>query len=128
MPSVRDASVRNMFFRKFNRGLRGWGKWTGDDYVALIQQVLFVVGTGAQIIPSYNIRKDFISVCFKVQRMFIIMKRDEVNEEDLNQLMDLAKDIGPLFDSVQSALPVEMEENLNRPKVHAPLHFRYLLL
>ena len=113
-----------MFFRKFNRGLRGWGKWTGDDHVALIQQIPYCLGTGPHIIPHDSIRKDFIKACFSVQRMYILMKRDEVNEQDLEQLMDLAQEVGTVFDRIESGLPPDKEENLNRPKMHAPLHFR----
>ena len=52
MPVVRDPGVRNMFFRKFNGGLRGWGKWTGDDHVAVIQQLPYCIGTGPRIISE----------------------------------------------------------------------------
>jgi hypothetical protein len=49
-----------------------------------------------------------------------------VDEKQLNFLHDLAKQVGELLDCVQAGLPPEKEENLNRPKVHGPVHFRYV--
>ena len=128
MPVVVDPDVRCLYFRKFNSGLEGWGKWTAGDYVALIQQIPYVVGCANKVMDTTVPKQAaFIRACFSVEKIMILQKRDEVDEDDLSVLHDLAKSIGSDIDLTQRGLPVDMELNLDRPKMHSPMHYRYFL-
>ena len=60
MPTVRDPLGRGLKYRSFKKGLE-YGRWTGDDHVALLQQLIYVVGTGTAVIPARtSVRKSYI--------------------------------------------------------------------
>ena len=46
IPVVRDPEQRNMHYRQFNTGITSMSVFTGDDMIALLQQLPYVVGTG----------------------------------------------------------------------------------
>ena len=118
-----------MHYRCFYKGLTGWGKWSGDDHIALLQQMVFVVGTSNRIIRATDAcRKAFIEAVDHVQRIYLISKMQEVSEYDLNRLHESAKALGPCLKTCVQCLPAGLRSkiNLNRPKLHAILHFRYL--
>ena len=128
IPMVRDAKQRCMHFRRFRNGLEKVGVFTADDHVALKQQMPFVVGTGTAIIrvAESKTRKAFISACFACATIYLTLKKREVTEEDLSHLHDAAKSFGEDLKMVIAALPPTVKPiNLNRPKIHALLHFRY---
>jgi hypothetical protein len=62
MPKVRDVAQRNLTYRHFRKGIHTFGRWTGDDHIALLQQLPFVVGTSQRVIRApLSARKAFIA-------------------------------------------------------------------
>ena len=123
---------RGLHYRTFSKGLTGWGKWSADDHIALLQQLPFVVGTGSKIIraPSQSVRVAFIQVVDQLLIILNMIHKREVTEPELNILHGAAKQIGPLLKKACEGLPTEFRSqiSLNRPKVHALLHFRCTLI
>ena len=46
IPMVRDPHVRGLHYRGFNSGVASMSVFTADDFIALLQQLPYVVGTG----------------------------------------------------------------------------------
>ena len=55
----------------------------------------------------------------------LMKKRSGVSEADLDSLDHQAQRLGPLLLACQLGLDVEKHENVNIPKVHSALHYRY---
>ena len=130
IPRVRDPDRRGMDYRTFTKGLTGWGKWSADDHVALMQQMVFAVGTDNKVIKAGPaVRKAFIGAVDTTQLIYRLAKQRESSEYDLNRLHEAATSLGPLLKKAASGLPVKVRSklNLNRPKVHAPVHYRYFI-
>ena len=128
MPMVRDAKQRCMHYRRFRNGIEKVGVFTADDHVALMQQMPFVVGTGTSLlrVAETKIRKAFIAACFQCTTLYLTLKKREVNEQVLSEMHTASKKLGENLNLVVSSLPEHAAKkiNLNRPKVHAMLHFR----
>ena len=127
MPRVRDPKRRRLHFRRFNKGISGWGKWTGDDYVAFLQLIPYVIGTGTDVIDfSTECRVQLIEACFLVLEIYRMSKYHETTEEKLNDQHAKIKKLGNLMTKVVEFLPDQsvLTGNVDIPKVHGPLHFR----
>lgn len=128
IPVVRDAKQRCMHYRRFRNGIEKVGVFTADDHVALMQQMPFVIGTGTTIlrVEDVKIRKAFIAACFQCATLYLTLKKREVCERELSEMHGAVKQLGENLRVVVSALPevAAKKINLNRPKVHALLHFR----
>ena len=116
------------------RSVRVWldGENGPQMNIALLQQLPFVVGTGSKIIraPSQSVRVAFIQVVDQLLIILNMIHKREVTEPELNILHGAAKQIGPLLKKACEGLPTEFRSqiSLNRPKVHALLHFRCTLI
>lgn len=134
LPVVKDTQERHMYYRTFRKGLTGWGKWTGDDHVALLQQMPYVVGTsgapGDGLIRTENPapRLAFIRACFQCMTLYLVAKMRNPSEIHINRSHEMAKKLGS---SLRIAISELQEKDdppgLARPKLHAPLHYRYAL-
>lgn len=128
MPPVRDPEQRCMHTRAFRSGLTGWGKWTADDHVALLQQMAYIVGSGSTIIRTASAlpRKAFVRACDNIRTIYLSLKKREVSEAELLRMHTSAKNVGPNIKAALQGLPLELSGNinLNIPKVHGPLHYR----
>ena len=126
---ARGSRHRGLYYRKFNKGLTGWGKWSADDHIALLQQLAFVVGTGTKVlrVSSSSVRVAYIQAVDQLMIILHILHKREVSEMDLTILHGAAKQIGQLLQKSCEGLPAEFRSKitLNRPKVHALLHLRY---
>ena len=130
MPPVRDPKKRRLHYRKFNKGISGWGKWTGDDYVAFLQLIPYVIGTGTAVLNfSDECRRSLIEACFLVLQIYRMSKYYETTEAKLNDQHAKIKKLGNLMSVVVDFLPDQsvLTGNVDIPKVHGPLHFRYPL-
>ena len=121
IPRVRDPKQRVMAYRTFPTGITSMKLFTADDLVAILQQLAYVVGTRAAIIRDAETNKAFIATCFCVRDILVLMKKRSLTEHDVALLDDLVKKVGPLFDRCTSLCSEVVE--LNRPKIHALLHF-----
>lgn len=127
-PVPRDTEVRCLPFRRFMTGLEGWGKWSGDDHIALLQQLPYVIGTNAEILGcSSEVLKAVLKSCFTAVRIYIMLHRDVVENKDLDEIMELCLEMGEQLQVAQKGLAAEEAANLDRPKVHAILHYRYFI-
>ena len=118
-------------FREFPTGIDKQGKWNAEDYIALLQQMPFVVGHTDDIIKSTSARKAFVEACMAVRTLIIVLKMREVSEDDLAIMHRYAaKPLGPLMEKAVgtlSELPKSKSYTTARPKVHALIHFRYFI-
>ena len=128
IPRVKNAKQRCMHYRMFRSGITGFGKFTADDHVALIQQLPYVIGTTSTVIRTVDVkhRKALIGAINACRIIYLTLKKRQVNEHDLNVLHAAAKSMGPLLEEAISGLPEHAQKkfNIHRPKVHALLHFR----
>lgn len=131
LPQVRSARVRGWYYRAFNTGIDSQGKWNAEDYVALLQQMPFVVGHTQDIIKSRGVREAFVQACIAVRILLIVLKMRKVSEDDLAILHEYgAKPLGPAIVNAVGTLalkPNGKEYTTDRPKVHALIHFRYFI-
>lgn len=125
----KNQTQRCMHYRPYTKGMARVRRYTGDDNVALLQQMAYVVGTSTKVIrASQGVRVAFIKAVHQCQIIYLTMKKREVLEGELQIMHAAAKEIGCSLSKALSALPtgVRARINLNRPKLHALLHFRYL--
>jgi hypothetical protein len=131
IPVVRNAVQRCMHYRAFNKGITGWGKWTADDHVALLQQMAFAVGYGSSIIRTQDDkhRKSFIGACINIREIYILLKKRSISETELSRLHRAAKSLGKNIQDAVSGLPMGEQDKftLDRPLLHAVLHYRYCI-
>ena len=128
IPPVRDPVQRCMHYCGFPSGITGWGKWTADDHVALIQQLQYAVGTGELVLRADPTpRKAFISACTNLRAILVLLKKREITELELSILHNAAKQFGSNLKRCLVGLPIReaAKFNIDRPKVHALLHFRF---
>lgn len=129
LPGVHDRERRGLAYRYFS-SVDHDGSWTGDDYIALLQQLPFVVGTDATIIPDGTARRAFLQACKATRTILVVLKHLTPSEDNVNTLHEAAKRLGPLLDGAASGLSEVARGELMtnaRPKVHALLHFRYFI-
>lgn len=124
MPLARDEVGRGLYFRSFKTGVEGIGKFTADDFIALLQQLPFVVGYGDAVISDRAKRDCFLEACVHTRTMLIVSKMDSVNEVALSRFHLAAKAIGPLLQKLYNYVDGKIQ-CADRPKVHGLLHFRY---
>ena len=76
---------------------------------------------------SADCRQAFIKSCFLVLKLYRLLKYYETDEEVLETVHQTAKELGQLMKQVTAHIPVssKLTGNLDIPKVHAPLHYRY---
>jgi hypothetical protein len=130
---VRDPVQRCMHYRTFKKGVTGWGKWTADDHIALLQQMPYVVGTDATVIrtTSQKPREAFIAACTEIRVILQILKRREVTEDHLLILHTSAKHVGQHLKDAVLGLPRSAQENISvdRPCTSSlPVSCPYLVL
>ena len=115
-----------MHYRVFRSGIMGFGKFTADDHVALIQQLPYVIGTASTVVRTAHSkhRKALIGAVNACRIIYLTLKKHHVNENDLNVLHAAAKSMGPLLEETISGLPEQSQKkfNIHRPNMHALLH------
>jgi len=129
LPRVHDAARRGLFYRSFDNILTQ-ATWTADDYIALLQQMFFVVGVDDAIIGDEAAREAFVGACEATLMIIVALKMRVISEGQLNDLHACAKALGPLLTAAVGGLPnfvVVKLMTINRPKVHALLHLRYFI-
>ena len=67
-PVVRDPHVRGLHYRAFNSGIATMSVFTADDYIALLQQLPYVVGTGTGTMLVLDI---FMSISYTIHVYFV---------------------------------------------------------
>ena len=129
IPQVRDAARRGMGYRTFRTGLTGWGKWTATDHVALMQQLSAVVSSDDGVMRTDSAtRKAYVKAVDNATLIYLTCNQREITELDLNMMHAAVKELGPLLTKAMSGLPESIRKNINRPKLHGLLHFRYTFL
>jgi hypothetical protein len=120
---VRDPQMRRLYYKPFMEGITVHGRWSGDDYIALLQQMPFAVGYGSSVIEDPRHRKTFLQLCACIRAVLLVLKMKCTGEDDLAVLHRNAKRIGPLL--VKASAKLGNVPTTDRPKVHALVHFRY---
>ena len=128
MPRTADTRSRGLPYRHFPKGLTGVGTWAASDYVALIQQLPFIVGYKQQVIASQKAQKAFLQACHYTRTILLVQKMEVPNEIALSWLHEAATKMGLVFLECQDSLTAEQVKKqamIARPKMHALYHYRY---
>ena len=129
LPRVLDADRRGLYYRRFT-SISHQQTWTASDYVALLQQLTFVVGADHAVIPNVVARQAFITACKDTTTILVALKQRVISEEQLYYMHAAAKRLGPLLTAALTGLSdtaAGKVMTVARPKVHALLHLRYFI-
>ena len=67
----------------------------------------------------------FVAACSAARKLLGLLKKKETSESDLEEIDYNAMRLGPLIIDSQKGLPEDKRENVNIPKLHSCLHYRY---
>ena len=79
-----------------------------------------------KVTGSTNNAECFVIACTVTRSILHILKKREVTANDLEQLELFTKRIGPLL--AQSQSDVKKPVQLNIPKIHSVIHYRFYLI
>jgi hypothetical protein len=127
MPMVRCTKSRGLYYKRFPHGILALGKMTGDDYIALLQQMPFAVGYSTAVIRNPVARAAFLKACTAARTILLVLGMKSVNENAARRMHAAAKTVGPLLQDAATGIDPHKVMTIHRPKVHAPIHFRYFI-
>ena len=80
------------------------------------------------VIPDNDSALSYLHACVAVRDLLFLLKKEGNSDNDLADMDFRAQSLGPLLRGAMGGFGEHDQLiNLNRPKVHAPLHFRCVL-
>lgn len=101
--------------------------FTGDDEIALAQQLPFIIGTGTAVIQDRAIADPIVQAYVCARVILRIMKLDQVFPADLSELRQEVVAIGPLIKRILLAVEsvcVKDDENQQEGEDSGNIQFR----
>lgn len=126
MPRFSDGKCRT---RRFTSGLIGidFKRLTGDDYLHLLGQLMFVFGEHGALFPNTpDGRRGGARILKAIQDVFtvshVLVTKHTWGLADLDELETM---LASMSDSMQAAFLAYSKSGMNKPKMHALCHIRF---